>query len=64
MVTAGMAGKWANIPYSTSHRYFRDLTKLGLVKRHEYTCKGQKQFHYTLSAEGLALVNSGKELPL
>jgi len=60
-LTAGEAGRWANIPYSTSHRYMAGLRKLHLVERHEAK-SWRKEFRYTLTKDGLELLHGQKEL--
>jgi len=60
-LTAGEAGRWANIPYSTSHRYMAGLRKLHLVERHTKQSK-RTEYRYTLTNDGLALLHSQTEL--
>ena len=60
-LTAGEAGKWANVPYSSAHRYMAWLLKLRLVKRNLTQSKRQ-EYRYTLTSDGLELIYKQKEL--
>jgi len=62
-LTAGEAGRWAGLPYSTSHRYMAWLRKLHLVERHKTQSK-DTVYRYTLTAEGKQLLYGQLELPL
>ena len=61
-ISAGEAGKWSSIPYSTSHRYMSQLLKLRLVKRHTTICRNQETYTFTLTKEGYELIGSQKEM--
>jgi len=62
-LTAGEAGKWAGLPYSTSHRYMAWLRKLKLVERHKTQSK-DTVYRYTLTSEGKSLLHGQLESPL